>query len=358
MPPSLIASAQTTDWNPALRDVDAPNETVAAQVDKIIRQDSPLSQAARTSAAQAANARGLGNSSMAVQAGEQAVINSALPIASADAATYTAKSRDNQAALNAAGQFNAGERNQTSRFNAGEENAASKMVLGADLEKSLIGSRTDAQSRLQSEQATQQQALQDLRGQQETALQRQRGEQETSLQTLRGTQEQQLQTMRGEQAKVLADIEASNRTLIQSSQQAATLYSDIQRQIAAVQADVNLSAAQKQTAVDRLTNQLETGLALFGGMANVDIRGLLNFGGSAAPAAGAGAGAAASYLQDKRVATEVGALRAAMQKAGITTLSQQALEDPAVASAYNALNAKINAVMPGNSFPLMQDFKA
>lgn len=100
------------------------------------------------------------------------------------------------------------------------------------------------------------------------------------MQNIRGTQERELQTMRGEQAKVLADIEASNRTLIQASAQAATLFSDIQRQIAAVQVDANLSVAQKQAAVNRLTQQLETGLALFGGMANVDIRGLLNFGGA------------------------------------------------------------------------------
>jgi hypothetical protein len=65
-----------------------PNQTVADQLAKALATDSPLMQQARTRALQAANARGLSNSSMAISAGESAMYDAALPIAQADAATY------------------------------------------------------------------------------------------------------------------------------------------------------------------------------------------------------------------------------------------------------------------------------
>ena len=61
---------------------------VAGRVNSLVSQDNPLMQTAQTRAAQAANARGLRNSSTAVQAGQQAVIETATPIASADAQLF------------------------------------------------------------------------------------------------------------------------------------------------------------------------------------------------------------------------------------------------------------------------------
>jgi hypothetical protein len=84
----------------AQRTVDQTNGTVAGQVNKIISEDSPLLQQARTQTAQTANSRGLINTSMANQAGEQAVLNAALPIAQADAAAYNHAGDVNVAAQN------------------------------------------------------------------------------------------------------------------------------------------------------------------------------------------------------------------------------------------------------------------
>ena len=56
--------------------------SVPTQLSKILASDSPLLTQARTRAAQTANRRGLLNSSMAVQAGEAAAFDVALPIAS------------------------------------------------------------------------------------------------------------------------------------------------------------------------------------------------------------------------------------------------------------------------------------
>ena len=60
--------------------------SVATQLDKFLASDSPLLAAARTRAKQDANRRGLLNSSIAVQAGEAAALDVALPIASQQAA--------------------------------------------------------------------------------------------------------------------------------------------------------------------------------------------------------------------------------------------------------------------------------
>lgn len=75
-------------------DIDAPKQSsdgltaessVAKQLNGLLSEDNPYIQQARQQAAEAAAARGLRNSSMAVQAGQEAAIRQALPIAQQDA---------------------------------------------------------------------------------------------------------------------------------------------------------------------------------------------------------------------------------------------------------------------------------
>src|SRR3990167_7167591 len=181
----------------------APEETVAGQLKTVIGADSPLIQGARTRAAQEANRRGLLNSSMALQAGEEAVHSAALPIASADAATFSNRALANQAVGNRA-----------SEFTAGAGNVA---------------------------------ALQERAGQQAFEQQELRGEQETGLQTLRGTQDIAVQQLRGTQATALANIEAQYKNLTQSSASATALFSQVSKNIAYILNDPNTSVEQKQS---------------------------------------------------------------------------------------------------------------
>ncbi len=105
-----------------------PSQTVAGQLSTDLKSNSPLMQQAQTEGSITANARGLLNSSMAAQAGENAMISSATPIATADAATnasaasYNANeantfSQNNQAALNTAAENNAAAANAASSTN-------------------------------------------------------------------------------------------------------------------------------------------------------------------------------------------------------------------------------------------------
>jgi hypothetical protein len=81
------------------RDVD-PNALVSTQLNNLLRSDSPYVTQARGSAQRQAASRGLLNSTMAAGAGEAAAIQSGLPIASQDAATYGQTDADNMAAAN------------------------------------------------------------------------------------------------------------------------------------------------------------------------------------------------------------------------------------------------------------------
>lgn len=101
--PALTTPATASPPAPVLRTVDPAKETVAGQLNTLTAKDSPLMTRARTGAMQTANARGLMNSSIAAGAGEAAAIDSALPIATADANIQGVTSRDNQSAQNAFG---------------------------------------------------------------------------------------------------------------------------------------------------------------------------------------------------------------------------------------------------------------
>lgn len=82
----------------------APNQTVASQLEQILKTDSPLMQQARTRALQRMNANGTVNSAMANSAAESAMIDAAMPIATQDASTFAS-----------AGEFNAGASNTFGR---------------------------------------------------------------------------------------------------------------------------------------------------------------------------------------------------------------------------------------------------
>lgn len=87
IPEQLESSTALELPNVQLRDV-TKQETVAGQMEGLLSKESPLTTMARTKTAEEANKRGLLNTSLAVQAGEAAAIQSALPIAQQDAKTY------------------------------------------------------------------------------------------------------------------------------------------------------------------------------------------------------------------------------------------------------------------------------
>ena len=100
--PATPPTPPATPGQPVPRTVDESRETVAGQLRSLLSEDSPVLQQARARAMQQMNARGLVNSSMANSAATDAVIQSALPIASADAGVYGDVARLNQGYQNEA----------------------------------------------------------------------------------------------------------------------------------------------------------------------------------------------------------------------------------------------------------------
>jgi len=151
------------------RAINQPTETVAGQMNSLLGQDSTYLQAARGRAAQQSNARGLLNSSMAAGAGEKAAIESALPIATADAATYGKAADYNVSTSNAVRTANAGAANdaagqqRTIDANAGTQqraidaaNATQRTGLDAELEvqrRAIDAARAQQQNTISAETA-------------------------------------------------------------------------------------------------------------------------------------------------------------------------------------------------------------
>lgn len=277
-----VYQASTTGYDPATRTVDAGKETVAGQMDTLLGKDSPYITRARAGATQTANQRGLLNSSIAAGAGEAAAIDAAAPIAAADANIYGTASRDNQVASNTALQFGAGETNTTSRLNSEALNQPGRAAQAAELQKGIINSQTQSESQLQSERAAQAATLQQQQTASESRLQSERAGQALTLEEAQRVTQTALQTLRGDQAEGLANIEANYRNLIQASANAGALYKELVTGMTLVMADTNTTPEQKQAAVDRLAQLLQSGLDIAGKIANLDLSGLLDFSNAAA----------------------------------------------------------------------------
>jgi hypothetical protein len=125
----------TTDWS------NTTDQSVANQLQGLIAQNSPLMQQSKTNALQDMNKRGLLNSSMAIGAGQNAVIANALPIAQADAKTRAAQAEFNATAANTASANNALAQNTAAQFSASQQNEADQFNarLAAETDQFNVG---------------------------------------------------------------------------------------------------------------------------------------------------------------------------------------------------------------------------
>ena len=97
------AVARQTAVQPGVKPITGevkPESTVANQMTGLLDENSPYIQQARDDSRRYASGRGLINTSIAARAGEEAVIKSALPIATQDASTHFTQQRDNQGVIN------------------------------------------------------------------------------------------------------------------------------------------------------------------------------------------------------------------------------------------------------------------
>lgn len=268
-------------YTPEKASLDKTTDTVQGQIKTIIDDNSPLMQQAVTRSKAAANQKGLVNSSMAVTAGQSALYDAALPIASQDAATYNQNK-----------QFNANAGNEAMQFTAAGQNQAESQVLSGQQNIQQIQSQTDSQSRLMSEKSEIDKQMLTADAETKTQLMNRQAEINKELATMESgfskemenlraanqkDLETMLQTLRGEQAQQIAGVEAQYRGLLQASDSAARTFSQTSADIGAILSNPEIPADQKQQLVDKQIQLLQGSLAVIGGIANLDLNDLLTF---------------------------------------------------------------------------------
>ena len=206
-----VADAATLDPN-QLAQMNAT--TVSGQANSIIGQGGPLmQQAANTGNAMAAQ-RGLLNSSMGIQAAQNAVLQNATQLAQGDVN-----------ALNQASQFNAQSQNQTLAQNTAN-----------------------------------QQATNQFNTQQGNAM---------STWNLGQQNEAVMKTLDANNKESLMNIEANYKSLMQGSSSASGMYEQMLKNLADISASKDMDAGAKSTAIQNQLAYLRTGMTMLQNMTGI-----------------------------------------------------------------------------------------
>lgn len=132
--------------------VDNP-QLVQNQLANVLSMGGPLMDKAQTRASQQMQAKGLLNSSMAVKAGQAALYDYAVPIATTDANTLANAARFNADAANQNEQFNANAGNTANQFNTGAKNQIGLANQNASNAASQFGAAAANQAALNNQSA-------------------------------------------------------------------------------------------------------------------------------------------------------------------------------------------------------------
>lgn len=261
-----------------------PGDTVEGRIPGIIASNSPLMEQAKTASLQQMNSRGIINSSMAVGAGQDAVMKSAIPIASQDAATSFAAKQANQAAENTAGEFGAGSIN-TAVYNQqkiGADTAAQAKQLENDLilaqksgdiqairDATKIAADTAAQAKQFENDLILAQKNGDIQAARDATLnlynvnnQAQNQKNAVDLLKIQNDFQVTLNDLQRDQQKDLAKINFDYQKELAGNAAAVNLYGQVMGAIATLGANPDLTSAQRQAGVDQQMSMLRAGLDL------------------------------------------------------------------------------------------------
>jgi hypothetical protein len=274
----LTQQAQTT---PDTENFDE-SQGVAGRVNSLTSAGGALFDSAAARAAADSAGRGLYNSTQGVQAGQQAVIETALPMAQADAGLYQQQKLANQAATNTSNEANANRTTNIgltginlgaaeSQFGRSLAETAAARTQAGDIAKAQLaesGRQFDVGTGQQGAQFTQQ--LQETARQANQAADIQRSAQQTQI---------TLASMDAASRQALADTEAQWRTSIASNQNLAQAWGTMQDEIAKIQNNPDLDPGTKSTLIQNNINAFGQ-FAQFWQKASggtIDVGDLLNF---------------------------------------------------------------------------------
>jgi hypothetical protein len=259
------------------------DDTVAGNVAKLASQDSVLNQMARTEGLKAANRRGLLNSSMAVNASQDAVLQNIMPIATQDAAQAFQK---NQAAR----QFEYGMVGQTQQQGwQTAENIAQRGFLGTqadldrDLQSTLQANQINANDALQIRQIASTEGIESAnralqKALQETDIQFRMSEGKLDREAAVAAQERDIAFKKSESAldrslqEQIAKWNLSSNDRNAAAQMLTSMESMYQNSYASIMANTNLDSRTRTSYLTAAKNMRDTQINMVEQMYNVDLK--------------------------------------------------------------------------------------
>lgn len=259
------------------------DDTVAGNVAKLASQDSALNQMARTEGLKAANRRGLLNSSMAVNASQDAVLQNIMPIATQDAAQAFQK---NQAAR----QFEYGMVGQTQQQGwQTAENIAQRGFLGTqadldrDLQSTLQANQINANDALQIRQIASTEGIESAnralqKALQETDIQFRMSEGKLDREAAVAAQERDIAFKKSESAldrslqEQIAKWNLSSNDRNAAAQMLTNMESMYQNSYASIMANTNLDSGTRTSYLTAAKNMRDTQINMVEQMYNVDLK--------------------------------------------------------------------------------------
>lgn len=246
-------------------DVERP-QTVAGQVEDIVAQGGPLQQQAEARSNMRMNSRGLLNSSMAINAGQSALYDAALPIAQADASVNANSANFNANASNVASQFRADAENKQNILNQDATNRAAEVNAGAT-------NRLTEQSNTITAQANQANA--DAAN--KIGMQKLDNDFKTAISNADAASKAQLQSMADTTKIELAAIESTYKMMIDSNTQAASLYGKAMQNITDIVNNPDMLASDKTIAINNQKTMLKTGMQVVSEISGLSLQDILVF---------------------------------------------------------------------------------
>ena len=272
------ASGFAGGYDPTKWNMDA-NQTVQGQLNNVIAADSPLMQQAKTGALQQMNQRGLINSSMAIGAGQDAVIKNALPIAQQDATMYGRNNEFNATAGNQSSQFNTNAANQAAaqnqqalnaaaQFNAGSLTDTSKFNMSSGLQNSQFNAAQQNSQRETNAQRLQQTNLATADTQNKMVIQQLDNAFKATMASADNQTKIQLQQIDATTRQALANTESEFKQLMQTSASATDLYQQAIKNINDLVMNGDLDAAAINAGTTTQLKNMQMGLAVLDSLNN------------------------------------------------------------------------------------------
>ncbi len=254
---TTVNSTPASHANASLVNQNQQLGTVEGRTASILQADSPLMQRARARANEADNARGLRNSSMAVGAAQNAVIDAAAPIANSDAASFNQFQLSNQNAQNSMEQFNVGNEQQTNLTNANAENRTNMFNAQSDQQAKQFNAQQSNTMTAEQERLNQQNSQ--FNAQQKNKVVFNQLDQNNKIE--------------------LKNIEATYKNEMQANVTASNLFANTMGAISKIQFSTKMNSATKQQNIDQMVYMLKTGMNVAGSISNLNLGGLLDFSG-------------------------------------------------------------------------------